>query len=233
MLLYEYKVRDEFERVWDLAERIKAKFENEAKVSEILQDRELLKTAYEQLIRLLPEDVDAGNFDRHIGFIHYYLERDAPDSCQGDIEDICKLDLPALERAFQDWCASHSHYDAEFSEKISELLMGWHLDSAVRKAFVLLKTRLVTTFDLSSDLDGQDLVNQVFGNKGYLAGKIPESERESMRNLLAGMFGVFRNRYGHTDVEPEWHEVEAILSMINWVLKRIDECPSPADDGGD
>jgi len=73
-------------------------------------------------------------------------------------------------------------------------------------------------------------VNQVFGQRGCLAEKTPEPERESMRNLLDGIFGVFRNLYDHRDVEPEWHEVEATLSLINWALKRIDKYPSPYGD---
>jgi hypothetical protein len=230
MLLYEYKVRDEFERVRDLAERIRDKFENGAKVSELLQDFELLQIAYKQLIRLLPEGVSSGNLGRHLYWTRYYLERDKPD--KGDIKEICESDLPALERAFRDWCASYQHYDAELSTKVGDLLIERQLDSAVRKAFVLLKERLIKTFDLSSNLDGRDLVNQVFGKNGNLAGKIPEPERESMRNLLDGLFGVFRNVYSHTDVESEWHEVEAVLSMINWVLKRIDKYLSELENNG-
>lgn len=37
MLLYEFKVRDEFQRVKDLAERIRGKFEAAAKAEELLQ----------------------------------------------------------------------------------------------------------------------------------------------------------------------------------------------------
>lgn len=53
MLLYEYKVRDEFKRVRDLAERLRAKFDTGAKAGELLQDLELVRAAYEQLGRLL------------------------------------------------------------------------------------------------------------------------------------------------------------------------------------
>ncbi|CAG0971379.1 hypothetical protein METP3_01509 [Methanosarcinales archaeon] len=226
MILYEYKVRDEFKRVRELAERIKSKFDSGAKPSELLQDCEVLEAASRQLLRILPEKVHDSNLNRHIEFMKLYLKRDEPDKCLGDIEDISKFDLPSLENAFQDWCAIYQHYDTEFSAKISDLLIEKHLDSAVRKAFVILKERMIRTFGMSSDLDGRDLVNQIFGNKGYLAGKIPDPERESMRNLLDGLFGAFRNKYGHEDVKPEWYEVEAILSMINWVLKRIDNYPS-------
>lgn len=227
MLLYESAVRDEFKRVYDLAERIRAKFDTGAKASELPQDLQLLDAAYEQLKRLLPVGVSAGNIGRHLGFLKYYLEREKVESCRGDIRDICLFDLPALEQSFRDWCASQQHYDAEFAEKVGELLRERYLDSAVRKGFVVLKERLVRSFDVPGDVDGRELVNQVFGGKGYLSGKIPESEREAMRNLLDGLFGVFRNVYGHRDVEPDWYEVEAILAMINWSLKRIETYPSP------
>jgi hypothetical protein len=228
MLLYEYKVRDEFERVRVLAERIKHKFETKAKAPELLQDRELLKSVYEQLRRILPSGLSEGNFERHLGFMEYYLLRNDTGACYKDIEDICKVDLTALEKSFRDWCASQEHYDAEFAQKVSPLLQERQLDSAVRKAFVLLKERLVKCFDLPSDQDGRNLVNQVFGREGLVSGKISESERESIRNLLDGLFGVFRNVYGHTDVETEWYEAEAILSMINWALKSIDKYSSLA-----
>ena len=85
---------------------------------------------------------------------------------------------------------------------------------------------------LSANLDGIDLVNRVFGKDGCLADQIDTDEREPLRNLLAGLYGVFRNFYGHRDKEPEWYEADAILAMINWSLKEIEryrrEIPSQA-----
>ena len=230
MLLYEYQVRDEFRRVHALAKRIHAKFESGAEPQDLLHDAPILEAAYAQLQKLLPKGVSGGNFNRHLSFMKTYLGRGDKNSCRGDINDICNFDIPALEQAFQDWCASRNHYDSELQEKISPLFLERQLDSAVRKGFVILKERLVKNFDLPASLDGRDLVNQVFGQRGCLAEKIPEPERESMRNLLNGIFGVFRNLYDHKDVEPEWHEVEATLSLINWALKRIDKYPSPYGD---
>lgn len=229
MLLYEYKVRDEFTRVSELAGRIRAKFDLSVGTDELLQDTEILGAAYDHLLRLLPDGVAAGNFVRHRHFMKIYLKSGQPELCRSDIEDICEVDLPALEKAFRDWCASQQHYDASFAEKVGPLLFEQHLDSAVRKAFVILKERLCHSFGQSRDLDGRQLVNAVFGANGYLAGKIPKDELESLRNLLDGLYGAFRNEYQHQDVEPPWHEVEAVLSMINWVLQRIEELPSIAE----
>lgn len=229
MLLYEYQVRDEFARVRELAQRVQAKFDAKADPEDLLHDSEFLGAAYKQLCRMLPNGVTGGNFTRHVGFMETYLKKGQPDNCRDDIDDICSLDLPALEKAFRDWAAGQQHYDAEFAEKLGRLLAEQHLDSAVRKAFVLLKERLVRTFGTNRDLDGRDLVNQIFGSKGILAGRIPEPERESMRNFLDGLYGVFRNRYDHGDVEPDWSEAEAVLSTVNWVLRKLDTYPSIAD----
>lgn len=113
-------------------------------------------------------------------------------------------------------------YDSEFVDKIGPLLRDQHFDSAVRKAFVMLKERLVRLFGVPSSLDGTDLVNLTFGSKGPLVGMIPDAERLAMRELLAGLYGVFRNRYSHQDVVAEWSEVAPVLGMINWVLQRLE-----------
>jgi hypothetical protein len=88
---------------------------------------------------------------------------------------------------------------------------------------VILKSRLVAKFGVDHDLDGADLVNRIFGASGLLSSRLESEERQAMRDLLAGLYGVFRNKYGHQDVEAPWHEADAILSMINFVLKRIEE----------
>jgi hypothetical protein len=44
-----------------------------------------------------------------------------------------------------------------------------------------------------------------------------------MRNLLSGLFIIFQNIYGHNDIEPEWSEADAVLSMVNWALLEIEQ----------
>ena len=56
-----------------------------------------------------------------------------------------------------------------------------------------------------------------------MASGLPQSERQAFRDLLAGLYGVFRNTYGHQDQEAPWHEADAVLSMINTVLKRLED----------
>lgn len=223
MLLYEYQVRDQFDNVRSVAGRMKEKFLAGATPEDILADRDIVETAYKQLDKLLPPEVDRGDFERHLNWIQYWMGQNKPESCRRDVESLCDFDLPHLERGFRDWAASHTHYDAEFAAQVGPLLRDRHLDSAVRKAFVILKERMVTIFGLPHNLDGTDLVNAVFGRKGKVAEQVPPEEQQAVRNLLDGLYGVFRNLYGHRNVEPEWYETETILSGVNWTLKYLEK----------
>ena len=165
--------------------------------------------------------------DRVVERLRHYLKQNQPQHCQSDIVDICQVDLVRLEKAIQDHGGGDDQHDAEFIEKIRPLLRDEHLDSAIRKAFVILKERLVTKFGLSPTLDGADLVNAVFGTKGTLAGQIPDADRQAMRDLLAGLYGVFRNHYGHRDVEPSWFDAASVLGIVDWALRAIDQYPTP------
>jgi hypothetical protein len=59
-----------------------------------------------------------------------------------------------------------------------------------------------------------------------------DSERQAYRNLLAGLFGVFRNRFAHTDQQASWPEADAIISMVNHILGDLPHwgCSGPEHD---
>ena len=226
---FEPRALTELARVRELAARVRERFDAGAEPAEILRDVELLEAAHQALEEVLPAGVDRGNLARHIHFLGYYLKLNQPENCRDDIGTICRVDLPRLERAIQDHAGDDDQHDAEFVERIGPLLRDQHLDSAVRRAFVLLKERLVRKFGLAPELDGANLVNAVFGDRGVLAGQIPDPERQAMRDLLAGLYGVFRNHYGHRDVEPGWFDAASVLGMIDLTLRTIDRYPAPAN----
>ncbi len=152
-----------------------------------------------------------------------WLGHDRADRAITDITDICSSDLPGLERRFIDWCVEESHYDQELRDKTLDLLIRREYDSAIRKAFIILKSRLASKFQVSRKLDGAALVNHIYGSNSQLASNLDHDGRQAMRDLLAGLFGIFRNKYGHEDVEAPWHEADAVIAMVNFALKRLDE----------
>jgi hypothetical protein len=71
---------------------------------------------------------------------------------------------------------------------------------------------------------GRDLVNKVFGKTGTLAGKFArDAERESHRELYAGVVGAFRNPSAHRLVDPAPHEGGAYIVFVNLLLKMLDD----------
>jgi hypothetical protein len=219
MLFYDYRIRDEFERVRRLATRVKEKFERGVEASELLEDRDILEHACERLLRALPTPVSASsNIMRHIGLMKYYLERNKRERASSDFEEVAGSDLTLLEERFKEWLAKHGHFDEDFAKRIGDLLYDQRLGDALRAGFVMLTDRLRSAFALPHDVDGRDLVNAIFGAKGILAQHMDQSEREAIRNLLDGLYGVHRNRVAHADAAIQWYEAEAALTMINWTL---------------
>lgn len=219
MLLYEYRIRDEFARVRRLATRIKEKFERAVEARELLEDRDILEHACERLLKALPGDVSKGsNIMRHIGFMKYYLERGERQRTSGDYEEVAGRDLALLEEGFKEWLSKHGHFDRDFAQRIGDLLYDQRLGDAIRAGFVVLTDRLRATFRARPDLDGRDLVNSIFGSSGLASQHMEQGEREAMRHLLDGLYGIHRNRYAHADASVEWYQAEAALSMVNWTL---------------
>lgn len=224
MLIYEYRVREEFLRLREYATNVRDKFHRKARPKDLLLDAKSLRAHYDRLNEMLPEQVQGkSNAGRHIDFMEYWLDKSDRDACSSDIEDLCERDITELENAFQAWCKNPDHYDSELVHAISDLLAHRELASAICKAFIVLKERLCKRFRVSRDLDGSELANTIFGKNSNVIKALNESERQSMRDLLAGLYGAFRNRHAHRDEEPSWAETDAVISMINHVLQRISQ----------
>lgn len=202
MLPYEYHIRDEFDRVHHYANALLEKFQSGSDIDDLLTDRDNLEVLCHSLGERLPSGLtEKTNLFRHLAWMEKRLTEGRPDQCQGDIEDICGHDLLQLEELFREWCESTIHNDSELTEKTLNLILQREFDSAIRRGFVILKTRLVAKFGVSDELDGIELINKIFGASGLLGASMGQSERQSMRDLLAGLYGTFRNKYGHNSIE--------------------------------
>jgi hypothetical protein len=228
MQFYETRIPAEIDRVKEYAANLLAKFNSGIAPADLLVDAKNLKHLYDALCAQLPGDVrQAGSFGRHLAFMIDHLVDGHPEHCLCDIDDICNLDLPAIEQSFRKWCNAPDHVDREIKEKVYGLLQRGEYDSAIRKGFVILKERLCAVYGIAKDKDGSELVNLIYGKQTSVTPALPAEERQAMRDLVAGLYGVFRNKYGHNDVKPAWQEVDAVLSMINCVLKKLPPIRSP------
>lgn len=230
MLLYEYQIRDRIDCFTEYAANVRAKFDAGAAPKDLLRDAKTLKQMYTSLNEMLPESTrNASNLARHISYMIDHLSKGNLEKCRGDINDICNNDIRHIENAFREWCKKQEHYDSELATGISSLVLRQEHDSAIRKAFVILKARLVKLFGAPDTLDGSALVNHIFKKSGCHGLSIDDGELQAIRDLLAGLYGVFRNKHAHNNVVPSWAELDAIISMINFILKELARLKAETD----
>lgn len=223
MMLYEARVSEELQRVHDYALGLREKWQAGASVADLARDRDSLAALCDHTLPRLPEELArATNLRRHLGWMERNLSLDKPSSSESDINDICDQDLPILMTDFKRWCVEAGHYDVELRARVEELLATRQYDSAIRRAFIVLKARLVTVFGVEQSSDGAELVNQLFGKTSEATAFLSNGERQAMRDLLSGLYGLFRNPYTHHEVDAPFHDIDAVLAMINAMLKRLD-----------
>jgi Protein of unknown function (Hypoth_ymh) len=163
-----------------------------------------------------------GSIDRHLKFLHHYLKLSDKASCAQDAQDIVFFDLPTALRNLVVKSVEDTHFDQRLRDSVMPLMQGGHYDSAVRKVFVVLTDRLRRAFGVTEQIDGDELVNLVFGKGGKIIVEIDDSQKQAMRNLISGFYGVYRNRFSHNDIQPDLAQTRAIIEMANTIILDIE-----------
>lgn len=167
-----------------------------------------------------------GNLARHLTFLGYYLKRNDKAGCAQDIKDILLFDLPVALRNLISRSADDQNFDQRLKDAVIPLINAGHYDSAVRKVFVILTERLRRAFGVQEQIDGEDLVNLVFGKGGKIPIALEDQQKQAFRNLISGFYGVYRNRYAHNDIDPTLGEARAIIEMANTIILDVESISS-------
>ena len=184
-----------------------------------------LRYATDDFVGALPADVvepTSANLKRHLAFIELYLRKGQPRNCMHDPLDIAGLDLPAYWQRFEDWHVERALADEEFTNRTRRLVVAGHTSSAIREAFAIFKTRMVSRFHLSHDLDGERLAAALFGSGGATARLLTGSEREGRLNLYRGLYALFRNPAGHNDLVVDEGQASAVLALLGSLIAELD-----------
>lgn len=190
------------------------------------KQREELFRAVESLMEIIRFNTqERSSLERHLMFSRYYLEKRQPQNCLGDAKDIIIQDLPHVLKLFDEWYLSHSHVDQKFMERLRvEIDRG--SENAIREAWPIFKDRMVAAFDIPDSLDGEQLINRLFGQKGEAAALFDDSEREGYLHLLKGLWAFSRNQIVHNDTPPNPAGADAVITLLGTVLARIEAARS-------
>lgn len=163
---------------------------------------------------------------RHLRFIHYYLDKEQPGNCASDPINIIEADLPRLLEIFDQWQEGQAPEVGNFASRIEPYIRSGQHDTALREAWPIFKSHVVTALDLPIDLDGHKLAEMLFGPEGVIAGAFEEGERQGYLNLLKGLYTLYRNPVAHNDVQTKPQEADSVLILLNAILARVCEVAS-------
>ena len=213
----------QYQRTYEKAIELFNVFED-AEASELLRIQETLVEEVEKLLNVAGLDWEnCGNLGRHLTFLNRYLKRNEKESCVQDARDILFFDLPTALRNLISKSSDDTYFDQRLKDAVLPLVQGGHYDSAIRKAFVILTDRLRRVFGIKEEVDGEDLVNLVFGKGGKTPVALDDAKKQALRNLVSGFYGVYRNRFAHNDVDPDLSQVRAIIEMANTIILDIED----------
>lgn len=212
----------QYQKTHDKAVQLHGLFED-AEPPELLRVQGELVEEAKKLLEVAGLTWDqCGSLGRHLTFLTYYLKRNDKESCALDVRDIVFFDLPSTLKALIAQSSDDQHFDQRLKDAVFPLLDGGHHDSAIRKAFIVLTDRLRRAFGVKVEIDGEDLVNLVFGKGGKLSIALDESKKQALRNLISGFYGVYRNKYAHNDGDADASDARAIVEMANQIILEIE-----------
>lgn len=181
-----------------------------------------LQTAVSALNRILPPEIGSENeLSRHVEIGRHKVNKRRPWEWRGDPQTILNRDLPNLLERFEAWYETASGIDPEYVRRLESFDRGQHINSAEREAWVIFKSRVVDEFDLSSDLDGYDLVAALLGDNGPASSILKRDERAWLKPLLKGLYSLHRNLIMHNDIPPNPAASEAVIALLGIYLARL------------
>lgn len=221
MLIYVDEMMQEIDSISEYARLVQEKFKAGRQASELLLDAKALQLRVRNLATMLPEESMVAEARRHCSWLVHFLEKDSVDRCEDDIDSIVGHDLPETTKRLREWSNKLAYVDADLRTEIAPLIRTRQFDSAIRKVFVVLKTRLCRKFGISEDVDGVNLVNEVFGAKSPHLSNLSPAEKQTYRDLFAGLFGLLRNRFAHNNEHPDLADLDAAIANVNLCLRVI------------
>lgn len=192
-------------------------------LAELRELRNAMERAVDALDHAFPADVEwLHSARRHIGASRYWIDKQRNLRGWGsDPQTIVEHDLPAAIGAFNTWYEAASQIDGDYAERLLEFHGYAQINSAHREAWAIFKTRATQLFDLPENLDGHKLADRLFGDDQPAVSVLTAAERRGYRELMKGLYTLYRNPVSHNDSDPNPAVTDAVTALIGACLARI------------
>lgn len=134
------------------------------------------------------------------------------------LTDLLYMQLLGVEEELDRYAAQHVSVDGELLAATDDHMRAGRFQDAIRAAFPVLTARLRILKRNPKERDGQALVNELFGGSGHFVGRIDTEELNSIRNLLAGLYGMVRNYHAHNAGGARALEAQGVISLMHHLL---------------
>jgi hypothetical protein len=219
VLVIEYKVAEIFDNLKEYAESLLREAEKEDQDYDDVQLKiQLIKGKLQDLKKLYPN----GNYSKT--YQHLWFAEHHPRYLKDNTKDILNYDLPKLQSEYTAYLKSNPHLDSMLRKECESLLIQGEFDSAIRKAFIVLKERAVKLYKIDRNIDGDVLANFLFAaDSGVIKIDPDKDKRIAFRNFVSSLFGYYRNLYAHNLRQDSEAAAEVVFSSINYILKVMEE----------
>ena len=226
MIVFEHLILQVLARLETDAERLcqevhrKGKRHDEIELVLAAIERELSR--FEKLSPPIKTDRIAA-IHRHIGWVRRGIREGSNAWIEGNSDDIKDNDVRLLKEKIGTYFQHCEFLPLEMRAEIAPLLDSGEYDSAVRKAFLVVKQKAIDKYEMPKNLDGEDMVNFLFSESGKVKVHDDEKKRKAFRDLASGFFRFFRNEYMHGLGADEQASAQCALSILMFLLQKVEE----------
>ena len=220
-MIYVEEMLAQLKALDETCERLERRMEIEPFPAGLDIEADDLEARIQNIEENLPAEVRLTGWQQKVHFIRLYLRKRQPQGCVDDVSWLRTSIIPKAAEDLNAWGGSLAYFDKELRDSVRGLVRSREFSSAIRQAFVILTERLRAKHGLKPGNDGLELVNQIYGAKSTLTAGMDAAERQSMRDYLAGAYGLLRNKYAHGSPPLDLTELEAALATVNLALKML------------
>ena len=221
MLVFEHIIQDQLDQLAVQAARLSKEVHRKRKrPSEIESLLSAIEGMFSKLVKLIPpiktDRVEAVR--RHIWFVRKGLKENQVAWIEGNADDLKQFDIPTFRLQIGAYFKEFAFLPPELRDEVAPLLENGEHDSAMRKAFLVIKQKAITKYHMSAQLDGEDMVNFLFSESGKLRVHEDEKKRKAFRDFVSGFFRFFRNEFMHDLSADEHVPVQCTLATAVFIL---------------
>lgn len=195
------------------------------------EDAPVLLGMFQRFVELVKPLVDAVDpewsncraLGRHMTFMERNLSSGQKQFSKSDAVDIVYSDLPSFADFLFSNISTADHLDERLAQATSRLFEIEDYASVIRASFPVLSSRLRRIFGIPDGSDGENLINDIF-TRGLGSNPVvlPQEEKVAYRNLLAGFYATYRNKWNHGDHQPTFSQAQGVVEMTSTLIKDLE-----------